>query len=257
MQPAEDSLAVDRHALVVAGLLEPLYAQFPGLQSAAEWLTAAASVAQIVADAPATANTGWCKAADEYDALAAERLGQLLQRTVRFQFTWSAIEAVGRSVLSRRQWARHEVRGLTYLLGRTWGDRPPISPHDEELASVLVLSRSQFLDDRSKRRLERCVSTLAASPPARVHRVGRGGLGLDVVRLVRNALIHGAFSPPTGDDDENSSHESAYALIESSSRVALLALQMILVVLRPGDEARIRAAHVVSERSRQRTLNFL
>jgi len=105
-----------------------------------------------------------------------------------------------------------------------YGERPRIAFYDEQLYRLLMLIQSNLTYRELKEEFK--------LQPF----VDRTGLGAHIVRILRNDLAHGSAIMPMPDDWESGetglleSEKVHLELIDTSSRLLLLTIQMLLLV---------------------------
>lgn len=223
------------HCFLLSGLIAEMYQILPNAPradncswlSAGDWLKIAAGVEKVEINTSRFDETVvWCGSAWEYESKRSTLLTQVATRLTTFNFIWGAFETVIKiinpppvpSSIKKRAYA---IDNAIFYLKNEYDSSPRIPLYDDTLAQLrLVLhshSQYQSLDNEFK------IDSFRSIP----------GLGAHIVRIIRNDFAHGSATFPEPDDwgstDILDSELRHFALIEISSRLILLTIQMMLL----------------------------
>lgn len=194
-----------------------------------EWLMIASGVSRVDVDLSRFDQSfGFCESADEYYTKRSGLLSGLATELTTFSFIWGALETVIKEVKPARipRSFTREKPGDSLVLRACYTLLKEFEP-DQLLAgySHLIASLRQLLLAPGGAHYKNLASEFELK---RV--IGVSGIGLNVVRLIRNRFAHGVagFPQPEGWSGEK---PPDVEIIHVSSRIVLLSIQMLLVAL--------------------------
>ncbi|MBN1877915.1 MAG: hypothetical protein JXA33_27085 [Anaerolineae bacterium] len=224
-----------KHCFILSGLLAEVYQILPSASSASDiswlsagdWLKIAAGVEKVEINTSRFDETVmWCSSAWEYESKRSELLTQIATHLTTFNFVWGSFESVIKIInplqvppsVKKRAYA---IDNAIFYLKNEFDPSPRIPLYDDTLAQLrsVLHSHSQYqgLDNEFKIDSFKSMS----------------GLGIHIVRIIRNNFAHGSAKFPEPNDwDSNAildSESQHLALIEISSRIILLSIQMMLL----------------------------
>lgn len=207
---------------------------------ASEWLRMASSVERVEVNTLYFDDSLlYCSLARDYENSRSDLLSLLAVQLAIFNFVWGGLETIiklvdppkvpkdiksGTSIIDR---------GLFYLKNEYEPART-LAFYDDTVAELReTMVRLQYYHDLlSHFRLEECV--------------GVSGIGLNVVRRIRNRFAHGTLVLPYPDGEEISMPLDAL-LVESSTRTILYTIQMLLLAYLAKKEFEIECREVTSQ----------
>lgn len=191
-------------------------------QNAADWLELAAGVCKVeVLTARFDDTLMYCGTAMDYEGARSELLSRIVTQLTIFQFAWGAFETVAKianppsiPVKDRFQGKNGLVdRVIYYLRGAT-----PVNGYQETL-----------------KQLKGCLSAKNPFPgfgsAAVPSYMGPSGLGINLVRKIRNTFAHGASRfpmPASGAEGWSGKKSQVPDFIALNTRVVLFTIQMLL-----------------------------
>lgn len=194
---------------------------FVSWEDASEWLEVAASVERVEVDTSYfDDSTQLCGTAYDYQMARSLKLSHLVQQLAIFNFVWGSLETAIK-LIDPPKVPKHIKPGGTsdidralYYLKTKYEPRSPVVFYRETVSALDAALRAEELELVEDFRLEDHMSL--------------PGLGLSIVRKIRNKFAHGAARMPEHSEDSDNS-ELATKVIELSTRVLLYALQSLLV----------------------------
>ena len=190
--------------------------------NAMDWLDIAAGVESVkVTTAKHDDSLMYCGDAIAYEDKRSELLSNLATRLTIFNFVWGSFETVAKTLLGNKK--RSIVNKTTKFLKQNYSPIPRIAFYDENLRAL-----HKFIHGTGSYEVGCDDFKLTDS-------VNRTGLGLHVVREIRNDLAHGSAHLPLPDDWERgekdllSSEHRHLNLIDTCTRIILLTVQMLLI----------------------------
>jgi|GEM_PF-1525607 len=197
---------------------------------AAEWLYIAASIEKVeVNTIYFDSSVYMCGLALDYEGARSDLLTEFTTALSVFNFAWGSLESVIKlieppSIPKEVKAGRGSSvdKAIYYLKTDFEPERPIFSYHDNVGEMRELLSQLPgYLSLSNEFRLQ--------------PHVGISGIGLHVVRKIRNMLVHGSIQIPVPSNDRKESLPDK-RLIETSTRIVLLTIQMLLMsLLRKGD----------------------
>ena len=198
-----------------------------------DWLDIAAGVESgKVTTAKHDDTLMYCGNAIAYENKRSELLSILATRLTIFNFVWGSFETVAKELLDIKR--RGVVDKTIKFLKGNYYHRRPIANNEDTLYSLL-----KFIEDNESYEFdyEMC----------KLHDIADlNGLGLDLVRQIRNDLAHGSAHFPTPDNWERgktdllSSERRHLNLIDTCTRIILLTVQMLLIAHVHGNEIMVK-----------------
>lgn len=224
-------------------LLSFLIAELPGRHqgnlswlTAADWLNTAAGVQRVEIDTSRFDETVmWCGPAWDYESKRSELLTQVGTQLTIFNFVWGGFETVIKVIappyvpnhIKRR---RTVIDDALFYLKNEYEPALRVALYDKVLAELRLILENHPHYDLGNEFKEHDFS-------------GISGVGAHIVRIIRNDFAHGSARLPIPHDWETnkiSDSEQPYSeLIEISSRILLLTIQMLLVSNLKGEEIKI------------------
>ena len=215
-------LDLEQHIGKLSQLLSEI--SFRGFKPVTDWLEIAASVQEVKINTIKRNPPGLCGEAMDYGGKRSILMSQLATRLTIFNFTWGAFETFVKITvpdpLSRIN-TNSRVNWVCWFLGEETAAE--VVEGYEDLVDKL---RSLVIGDEYYERYEEAFDTDKL--------VRSNGVGINVVRKVRNDLAHGSAVMPTPDDWNSedtgltSSERRHLHLVEHCTRSILLTMQMVL-----------------------------
>jgi len=188
---------------------------------AREWLRIASSIVHTEVDTTRfDESVQWCRSAWEYESERSKLLSFLTTELAVFSFIWGALETLIKVINPPRVPANLKPRAsdidrAIYFLKTQYEPSKPIPPYQDTVGGIRQILKSlpDYGDLSETFRLEPFM--------------GISGVGLHVVRKIRNRFAHGTmrFPSPEGWGDSDPPHVE---LIQTSCRIVLLSIQMLL-----------------------------
>ena len=191
-------------------------------RSAIDWLTIASGVESVkVRTAKYDQTVLYCRGSFEYEEKRSELLSHLTTKLTIFNFVWGSFESVTKVFLNRKHGSI--VDQAIRFLKRNYGLEPSLAFYNDHLCALYKsIKYNEFYNEYCK---EFKFHNFADLP----------GLGLHIVRKIRNDLAHGSAAMPLPDDwGEKSAklspseHRHLY-LVDTCTRILLLTIQMFLL----------------------------
>ena len=190
--------------------------------AAIDWLDIAAGVKNVkVTTAKYDNSLIFCGEAIAYENKRSELLSNLATRLTIFNFVWGSFESVAKALMHQRKGSI--VNRTVQFLKENYSPRSPIAFYEDNLQAL----RKFIEGDRS---YEVDCQDFKLNDFADL-----SGLGLHVVRKIRNDLAHGSAQLPIpdywerGEIDLLSSEHRHLGLIDTCTRIILLTIQMLLL----------------------------
>ena len=197
--------------------------------NAMAWLDIAAGVESVKLTIAKHDDTlAYCGTAMAYEDKCSELLSNLITKLTIFNFVWGSFESVAKTLLGDKKWGI--VDKAINFLKQNYISSLPIAGYKDALCDLSALIK----DDST---YEVCSDAFKIKVPAELN-----GLGLNVVRKIRNDLAHGSAHLPRPDDwgegetNSQSSERRHLKLIDTCTRIVLLTVQMLLLVRVRGKE---------------------
>ena len=197
--------------------------------NAIDWLDIAAGVESVkVTTAKHDDTVAYCGAVMDYEDERSNLLSNLATRLTIFNFVWGSFESVAKTLLGDKRWGI--VDKVINFLKQNYISSLPIAGYKDTLCDLSALIK----DDST---YEVCSNAFKIKEPADLN-----GLGLNVVRKIRNDLAHGSAHLPRPDDWGEGETNSQFSerrhlkLIDTCTRIVLLTVQMLLLVHVRGKE---------------------
>lgn len=194
-----------------------------------DWLDIAAGVESVkVTTAKHDDTVAYCETVVDYEDARSKLLSNLATRLTIFSFVWGSFESVAKTLLGDKR-SRIVDRVINFLK-QNYISSLPIAGYKDALCDLAALIK----DDST---YEVRSSAFKIKAPADLN-----GLGLHVVRKIRNDLAHGSAYLPRPDDwgegetNSQSSERRHLKLIDTCTRIVLLTIQMLLLVHVRGKE---------------------
>lgn len=225
------SLEEDRPVLIEKG------GEWVTWTHAAEWLHLASGVLNVDVDAGRFDESDFmCRPAYEYNARHSLHQSLIARELVTFNMIWGSLESAAKLTKPPRvpktlSMSPSEIDRILYALKLSGNVGCSLPLYREIMGAFVALLR-----DSSLKRAYLMNTSVASRP-----HIGLEGLGLDLVRRVRNSFAHGATRL---EFDQDSILPPLALVIHLSSRLTLLAQQAMLLAL--VDEPRtIRVFHAM------------
>ena len=199
-------------------------------KSAIDWLTIASGVESVqVKTAKYDQSVVYCRGAFEYEEKRSELLSHLTTKLTTFNFVWNSFESVVK-VFEFPPLPKHLKKGSGRIVDRTiwflkqhYGSEASLAFYNDHLCNLYKYIRyNEYYNEYEK---EFKFQNFADLP----------GLGLHIVRKIRNDLAHGSAVMPQPDDWGETSakllpseHRHLY-LIDTCTRILLFTIQMFLL----------------------------
>jgi hypothetical protein len=190
-----------------------------------DWLEIAASVQEVRVDTIKRNPPRLCGEAMDYGGKHSILMSQLVTRLTIFNFTWGAFETFVKTTVPDPPGkinTNSRVNWVCWFLGEE-KDAGVIEGYEDLVEGLWSL----ITEDEYYRRYEGAFDTDKLVRP--------NGVGINVVRKVRNDLAHGSAVIPTPDDWNSrntqliSSERRHLRLVEHCIRSILLTMQMVVV----------------------------
>ncbi len=188
---------------------------------AAEWLYTAASVDHVTIDTTRFDDSVMmCRPAWEYESARSELLTRLVTQLTIFNFVWGAFETLVKVIDPPKvpkdiKPGAGSIDAVLFYLKNEYEPKLTVECYQEVLNDLAGLLRTlpQY-------------GNLSGHFKLQPH-VGISGMGINVIRRLRNKMAHGTMTLPLPDVNNAPSARDA-ELVESSSRLVLLTVQMLL-----------------------------
>lgn len=219
------------HCFKLSDFLSKLdYYQYP---LAIDWLYIASGVRHVeVFTAEFNDSIIMCGAAFDYENKRSKLLSELATRLTIFNFVWGSFESVAKAInlpslsksLRRQGYPNSVANRVIWFLKQNYNPMLRIASYDEEVKQLYELIESHGLYQNY---LDELINLDLAD---------HNGLGLHIVRKLRNDLAHGSTSMPEpedwgGEQDKLlASERYQLDLIDTSTRILLLTIQLLLLV---------------------------
>jgi hypothetical protein len=252
---------LQKHCWNLAVLLQNLWQECPDTVTnkdgvtfewldAAEWLDLAAGVSRVeVVTGFYNESLMYCESALAYEDARSDCLSLLAGQLSIFTFVWGAFEIIGNVVDPPVIPVKLRSHGENSLVDRVVCHLRTFVPYPEYVQALDRLN--EMIDKSPQYSRHRRRKPLPAF-------LGKSGMGIDLVRRVRNQFAHGAARFPRPDEwgDEKLSKPSLdQIIIAYCTETTLLTMQMLLDVHFAGKNFDIRCAdgeeddiHAVLER---------
>ena len=197
--------------------------------NAMAWLDFAAGVESVkVTTAKHDDTLAYCGTAMAYEDKRSELLSNLATRLIIFNFVWGSFESVAKTLLGNKK--RGIVGKTIKFLKQNYISGLPIAGYKDALCDL-----REFIESNDT--YEVCSDSLKLNGPADLN-----GLGLNIVKDIRNDLAHGSANLPQPDDwgegktNLQFSEHRHLKFIDTCTRIVLLTVQMLLLVHVRGKE---------------------
>ena len=199
--------------------------------SATDWLTIASGVESVkVSTIKHDYDIGYCGSACDYEEKRSELLSHLTTQLTIFNFVWGSFESVVK-VFPLPPLPKHLKRGRGSIVDKTiwflkqhYGSETRLASYDDNLYILRkFLENNEYYNEYCKELKLHDFADLT-------------GLGLHIVRKIRNDLAHGSAIMPQPDDWGEKATELLPSelrhldLINTCTRLVLLTIQMFLLV---------------------------
>lgn len=193
-----------------------------------EWLTIAASVENVNLNTARFDNSIWmCSSAADYHDARSALLRNLVTKISIFNFIWGALETVIKII-----------------------DPPKVPKTNSIIDATCGYLKSQFEQTPRLTRYSELVADLRETLNLAMHfgitdqdfklqsHIGISGIGLHIVRRIRNKFAHGAMRFPEPEEWSGENPKDAL-VIHLSSKIVLFTMQMLLAAYFPNDSDEI------------------
>ena len=211
---------IQEHCFKLGELLSALH-QFEYLV-AIDWLDIAAGVESVkVTTAKHDSSLMFCGEAADYQDKRSELLSNLATRLTIFNFVWGSFESVAKVLMNQQKGSI--VNKSIRFLKQNYSPRSPIAFYEDSLHTL-----RELIEDNGSYEVD--CQDFELNDLADLN-----GLGLHVVRKIRNDLAHGSAQLPMPDDwgsektDLLPSEHRHLDLIDTCTRIILLTVQMLLL----------------------------
>ena len=245
MSDIKDFISLPEHSYILSQLLKELPCNQHNQQeeqqeenlfswsSASDWLDIAASIESVELNTTRfDESVQWCEPAWHYESKRSKLLAHFITRLTVFNFIWGCLETVIKIIapggfnyeLARQIGIKGDMidRAIYYLKMKIIPfHRIPL--YDDLLADFRLLIRKHANYSKLEKQFKEN------------EMISLAGLGIHIIRMVRNDFAHGSAQLPSPDDwgehgASFSEAETIYLdLIEISSRIVLLTIQMLLL----------------------------
>lgn len=224
----ESILSLRQHAYELSRLISEVDHSYR-LRSVSDWLAVAASVESVnVVTGLYDESLMWCSQARTYEDKRSELLSQVAKQLSIFNFCWGAFDSVVDSSIPKykKQAGRSKTNRACWHLRHHCDDCVGIDHHSHFVDTLRSLVDQ---DDFYRRKYASKFSTDGVADDK--------GIGISVVRHIRNDLAHGSASIPVPDTWEPGDYSLTHSewrhprLIAAASRIVLFTIQMLLLSL--------------------------
>ena len=192
--------------------------------SAIDWLTIASGVESVkVSTAKHDYSITYCRSRFDYEEKRSNLLSLLTSRLTVFNFVWGSFGSVTKVFLPEEQ-GKFAVEPTIHLLKQHYGSEPSLAYYGDYLSALYrYLENDEYYNQYC---IEFKLRNVDDFP----------GLGLHVVRKIRNDLAHGSAVMPQPDSwGEKTtkllpSEHRHLDLVNTCTRIILLTIQMLLLV---------------------------
>ena len=218
-------------------------------KSAIDWLTIASGVESVqVKTAKYDQSVVYCRGAFEYEEKRSELLSHLTTKLTTFNFVWNSFESVTKVFRHRKK--KSIVEQAIRFLKRNYGSEPSLAFYNDHLCNLYKYIRyNEYYNEYEK---EFKFQNFVDLP----------GLGLHIVRKIRNDLAHGSAVMPQPDDwGEKSakllpSEHRHLDLIDTCTRILLFTIQMFLLAQARGKKVIVNCLLDAREDDVESTVQF-
>ena len=190
--------------------------------SANDWLTIASGVESVkVRTAKHDETVLYCRGAFEYEDKRSELLSHLTTKLTIFNFVWGSFESLTKALLKKKH--RSIVELAISFLKQHYGSEPSLAFYNDYLCNLYYyIEHNEFYKSYCK---EFKFHNFADLP----------GLGLHIVRKIRNELAHSSAAMPRPDDwgeksvELSPSEQHHLYLVDTCTRILLFTIQMLLL----------------------------
>lgn len=201
----------------------------PSFSNTIDWLDIAAGVESVkVTTSKHDDTVAYCETVMDYEDARSKLLSKLATRLTIFNFVWGSFESVAKALLGDKRSSIVD-RAINFLK-QNYISSPPMAGYKDALRDLAALIKDDSTYEVSS-------DAFKIKGPADLN-----GLGLHVVRKIRNDLAHGSANLPRPDDwgegktNLQSSECRHLKLIDTCTRIVLLTVQMLLLVHVRGKE---------------------
>jgi hypothetical protein len=219
---------------------------------AAEWLRMASGVTRVDVDLSRFDESfGMCEVPDEYISKRSDLLSGLAAELTTFAFIWGSLETVIEKF--NQPGIPHpptgEKRGDSPVLRACYFLKKEFEPHPLlPYYSDLVGALCHLLTGCTETHCENLGTEFELN-----HWIGMSGIGLNVVRLIRNRFVHGVLGFPEP-EEWSGDKPPDIEIIHLSSRIVLLSIQMFLIALHKKNPIELTIQEEASEDEPRRNL---
>ena len=207
---------------------------------AVDWLTIASGVESVkVSTAKHDQTVLYCRGAFEYEEKRSLLLSHLTTNLTIFNFVWGSFESIAKVLQSThlpkppKRWRGSIVNRTIWSLEQNYGTQPSLAFYRDYLGNLCkYIGSNKFHEFYSEYKKEFKPPNFSFLP----------GLGLHIVRKIRNNLAHGSATMPLPDDWGEQSAKLSYSekchlyLIDTCTRILLLTIQMSLLIFTRGEK---------------------
>lgn len=183
-----------------------------------DWLHVASGIVKVEFDVIRfESGFGWCSNADEFSLSREEILQKYITELTRFTYVWSALESLINDINPEKAHEKGKINSICFYLKNRLGPTDNILPYTLLLKQLhSLLSKSEVNEPKILNRFEK------------IPHVSSHGRGIYVIYKLRNLFLHGSLNFPFP-DGENKPNSSYPELVNLSTRIVLLTIQMILM----------------------------
>ena len=225
---------IQMHCFLLGQLLNELDPD--DFMSATDWLTIGSGVESVkVKTAKHDVTTLYCRGAFEFEEKRSLLLSQLTTKLTIFNFVWGSFESVAK-VLRLPNLPKHLKKGRESIvdkaircLEKCYGSEPSLAFYKDHLCNLCKYLGDNELCEYYSEYLKRFKCQNLSILP---------GLGLHIVRKIRNDLAHGSADMPIPipDNWEEQAAGLSHSKIDTCTRILLLTIQMLLLIWTRGEK---------------------
>ena len=190
--------------------------------AAGAWLEMAAGISNVDVDTGRfDESLAWCGLASKFEDARSELYSVIATELTVFMLAWGAFETVARILDPQSIPLDQRTNGANGLVDRVLFQLRPLAPfagYDQSVEDITTL-------------VDRDPAYAKIVRPAAPQRIGSSGIGLDMVRRIRNGFAHGSNRLPLPAAAGNGwcgRKSDVPCLIALSTRIVLVTMQMLL-----------------------------
>ncbi len=184
-----------------------------------EYLNVSASIDEVKINLTKyDSNFGWCSAPDTWIIAREEILEKYTLQLLRFTYVWGGLEAIIDAINPKPSPEKGKINRICYYLLQKLHVSDEVSFYSAQLGRLnVLLNEADIREPSIKKRFK-----------GNRH-LSHQGLGIYVIYKLRNVFAHGALTFPEPEPYEHKPISSYPEMIEVSTRLVLLTIQMIFI----------------------------